>query len=280
MNQTPIRMPSEEERQRVTQQLYALMESQVQSYQKHRHMGQSTSISLELAQELMESIGYTTQQVGGVYAFDSAHEALRMGQSVLVEKVKQAGDLLRRVKESAPRWQTECRWDALAELQGYLEGYDLLHLAHRRPDRLFYPILIAVPDAFQGIDQCLFYLRIMQIENRIMAAIPSLALETFWDRLPDAALNPCEHVLINGMGKALLDAGLNTLHFETDAYLCLTAALAGATEEKLQQAADRLCSWLGVEDADAAGYVKAILPQIRFYGGENALHCDLHRVFV
>lgn len=202
--QLPMQMPTPEEQQRMMGQLYRLVEKQVQSYQKHRHMGKSTSIPMELAQELMESIEFTTRQVGGVYAHADAEKAFILGQGVLKRKIEQTNALLDLVGKTAPRWQTECRWEALSELKRYLEGYDFLHLAHRGPDTLFYPILIAVPEEFRGIDLCLFYLNVLLAENRIMQAVPERILENFWDRLPDAAPNQCEHVLINGIGKALL----------------------------------------------------------------------------
>lgn len=150
-------------------QMYLLMARQVQSYHRHRYMGSNSSVSMELAQELMESMEYTIHQSGGIHAGFNAEEALRRGQGILEEKVRKAKSLLALVQATAPNWQTEGRWEAIGYLRNYLDGYDPLHLAHRGPDALYYPILISTPDGIQGIDKGLFYLNILWIENQIMA---------------------------------------------------------------------------------------------------------------
>ena len=68
MSHLPINPLSPEEQQRIMEQMYLLMGKQVQSYHKHRHMGNNSSVPVELAQDLMESIEYTIGLVGGVYA--------------------------------------------------------------------------------------------------------------------------------------------------------------------------------------------------------------------
>lgn len=240
MSHLPINPLSPEEQQRIMEQMYLLMGKQVQSYHKHRHMGSNSSVPVELAQELMESIEYTIGLVGGVYAHRNIGEALVLGQEILENKLSKAKSMLELVNGTAPQWQTECRWEALRYLRHYLEQYDYLHLAHKGPDDLFYPILISPPDGIQGIDRCLFYLNILWIENQIMAGVPEDSLEQFWDRLPAATLNQCEHLLINGIGKALLRTGIDPLMFETEEYMQLIVVLLRATEKKLREAAQLL----------------------------------------
>ena len=66
MSQLPINPLSPEEQQKTMGPMYLLMARQVQSYHKHRHMGNNSSVPVELAQELMESITYTINLVGGM----------------------------------------------------------------------------------------------------------------------------------------------------------------------------------------------------------------------
>ena len=194
MSQLPINPLSPEEQQRIMEQMYLLMGKQVQSYHKHRHMGSNSSVSVELAQELMESIEYTIGLVGGVYPHTNIGEALVLGQEILESKLSKAKSMLELVNGTAPQWQTECRWEALRYLRHYLEQYDHFHLAHKGPEDLFYPILISLPEGIQGIDSCIFYLNILWIENQIMAGVPDDALDLFWDRLPappSISVNTC-----------------------------------------------------------------------------------------
>ena len=280
MSQLPIKPPSPEEQQRIMEQMYWLCGKQVQSYHKHRHMGNNSSVPVELAQELMESIEYTIGLVGGVYAHRNVEEALALGHEILENRLSKAKLMLELVSGTAPQWQTECRWEALRYLRHYLEQYDHLHLAHKGPDELFYPILISPPEGIQGIDSCLFYLNILWIENQIMAGVPDEALDQFWDRLPSATLNQCEHLLINGIGKALLGTGIDPLVFEMEEHLQIVIAMLTATEEKLKSAAVLLCQWLNLKDENAKMYVQAVIPQLSMWIGDNVRSGNVENLFV
>ena len=280
MSHLPINPLSSEEQQKIMGQMYLLMGKQVKSYHKHRHMGNNSSVPVELAQDLMESIEYTINQVGGIYSHKNAEEALRLGQAILESKVNKAISMLELVNATAPQWQTECRWEALRYLGHYLEQYDHLHLAHKGPEDLFYPILISPPEGIQGIDNCLFYLNILWIENQIMAGVPEGALEQLWDRLPVGTLNQCEHLLISGIGKALLGTGIDPLTFESDEHMQLIVKLMMATEDTLKSAAKRLCQWLNLKDEHACMYVEAVISQVAMWIGNNVCNCNLNNVFL
>lgn len=280
MSHLPINPLSPEEQQKIIEQMYLLMGKQVQSYHKHRHMGNNSSVPVELAQELMESIEYTIRLVGGVYAHRNIGEALVLGQEILKSKLSKAKSMLELVNGTAPQWQTECRWEALRYLRHYLEQYDHLHLAHKGPDDLFYPILISPPEGIQGIDSCIFYLNILWIENQIMAGVPENALEQFWDRLPAATLNQCEHLLINGFGKALLRIGIDPLVFETEEHMQLIVALIGVTEDRLKDAAEILCQWLNLKDENARMYVEAVIPQLSMWIDDNVRAGNVENLFI
>lgn len=280
MNQLPINPLSPEEQQRIMEQMYWLCGKQIQSYHKHRHMGSNSSVRVELVQELMESIEYTINQVGGVYAHRNLEEALLHGQEMLEKKRSNAKAMLELVNGTAPMWQTECRWDALGSLGHYLEIYDHLHLAHRGPEDLFYPILISTPEGIQGIDLCLFYLNTLWIENQIMAGIPDHVLEPFWERLPVGTLNQCEQLLVNGIGKALLENGLDPLVFEPEEHMQIIIAMMRATDERLRDAATLLCQWLDLKDENARHYVGAVAPLLTMWIGDHVHSGILDKLFI
>lgn len=280
MIRLPINPLSPEQQQNIMGQMYWLCGKQVQSYHKHRRMGNNSSVPVELAQDLMESIEYTINLVGGVYAHRNIEEALSLGQEILESRLSKAKSMLDLVNATAPQWQTECRWEALRYLRHYLEQYDHLHLAHKGPDDLFYPILISPPEGIQGIDSCLFYLNILWIENQIMAGVPEDSLEQFWDRLPFGTLNQCEHLLINGIGKALMRTGIGQLAFEPEEHMQLIVSLMRTTEDKLKDAAILLCKWLGLKDENARMYVEAVIPQLTVWMGDNVPNGNLNNLFL
>jgi hypothetical protein len=229
---------------------------------------------------MMDSIAYTVNLVGGFHVHKNIEEALCFGQELLKERLEKAKSLLDLVDSTAPQWQTECRWEALRCLRRFLEQYDPLHFAHKGPDDLFYPILISPPEGLQGIDCCLFYLNILWIENQIMAGIPEDVLEQFWDALPSAALNPCEYLLLNGIGKSLLGTGLSALTFTPEEYALLFPALLHATEESLQTAAKQLSQWLNLQEESAKQYVIAAVSQLVHWTGDSVRNCDLENLFL
>lgn len=280
MKNFPMQPLSPEEQQRIMAQMYLLMGKQVQSYLKHRHMGNNSSVPVELAQDLMESIEYTINQVGGIYAPPDVEDALRLGQGILENKLNKARSMLELVSATAPSWQTECRWDAIDYLRRYLNQYDHLHLAHKGPDELFYPILIAPTEGIQGIDSCLFYLNILWIENQIMAGVPDDTLDRFWDRISADVLNQCEHLLINGIGKALLGSGLDPLTFEPEEKMQIAFTMLNATEEKLRSAAEHLYHWLDLKDENSRMYVQAVIPQLSIWIGDNVRLGNVDKLFI
>ena len=280
MSQLPMNPLSPEQQQRIWTQMYFLMGKQVQSYHKHHHMGNNSSIPAELAQDLLESIEYTVSQVGGVFAHPNVEDALELGQKILDGKVSKAKTMLDLVNGTAPRWQSECRWETLQYLRHYLDRYDHLHLAHKAPEDLFYPILISPPEGIRGIDSCLFYLKILWIENQIMAGIPDDVLERFWDALPPDTLNQCEQLLINSVGKLLIGSDFDTLTLEAGEYPLLVMAMMKSAKSELVSAAKVLCERLALKDEYARMYVEAVIPLLSVWTGERVRLEGLSNLFV
>lgn len=258
MNNLPVQPLSPEEQQRLMGQFYLLLGKQVKSYHKMRHMGEHSSVPVELAQELMESMEYTVEQVGGLCAVRNAEEALRLGRELLESKAEEAKSMLELVAATAPAWQTECRWEALDCLRQYLANYDPLHLAHKAPDDLFYPTPVPLPEDLRGLDNCLFYLNILWIENQIMASYEDAALEELWTLLPTDTLNQCEQVVLNGIGKAILTNRGNDLAFTEAERAELSAILSTqATGETVHHAALHLCRQLDLSESASVYFCAA-----------------------
>ena len=264
---------SPREQHQLLLQVSPLMARQVKGYQKARHLGESTSVPSDLARELMDSVAYTIDISGGIRPGMTLEQALRQGQQLLESRIRRAKELLKLVVDTAPSWQTKCRWEALEELGRYLKTYDHLHLAHRGPDGLFYPVPVSAPPSLQGIDLCLWYLTVLWQENQIMLGA-RWNLEALWDRLPKDCLNQCEHLLTNGFGKLLLEEDPKSLVFSTEDHCRLHALLQSkAPSERiilLDEAAQRFFRQIRLSDPAARTYGSALLPSL---GAK--LCCDL-----
>lgn len=267
MNQLPMNPLTPEQQKRRMVQLYALMGEQVKGYHRRYHMGESSSVTQEVAQELMESLEYTLEKAGGMHIPGALEDILARGQEILEEGLERAKEMLRLVRATAPAWQTECRWEAMDSLGRYLEGYDFYYLAHRGPEEVFYPILIAHPEGIRGIDKALFYLQVLWAENQIMAAFSEEALEELWSRLPADSLNQCEQLLCNALGRALAGLDLETLVFLPEEYFRLLMALRRAGERELEKAGEALCRWMEAREGAVADYVRAALSMLAHWTG-------------
>ena len=100
------------------------------------------------------------------------------------------------------------------------------------------------------------------------------------NRLPAATLNQCEHLLINGIGKALLRTGIDPLIFETEEYMKIIVAMMRATEEGLREAVKLLCQWLNLNDENAKMYVQAVIPQLSMWIGDNIRSGNVEKLFI
>ena len=266
MSILPTRGLSPEQQQRLVQQIYGLLDRQTQSYRKHRKLGQSSSISMELAKELMESLLYTMETAACLGAVPP-ETALLTGQAILEKKHREAGRLLKLVTATAPRWQSKCRWEALRYLEQYLKHYDLQHMAHRGPHELFYPTPVPMPEEQKGIHGALQVLTLLWQENQIMTGPEEQLIEALWDRLPTACLNQCEQLLQNGLAKCLLEEAPQSLVFDREDRRKLYLLWEQTPEQEraalLEQGAHRFCRWVSLRDPGAAAYVRGFLPALQ-----------------
>lgn len=269
MNRSPISPLFPDEQQKIMGKLYLLMGEQVRSYHRQRHMGNNSSVPVELAQDLMASVQYTVRQAGGIQGHD-VEAAFRRGQQILEEKLQNAKRMLELVTAWAPVWQTHCRWEALHCLRHYLDRYDHLHLAHLGPDVLFYPTPLLPPEGIEGIDIGLFYLNILWIEDQIMAAFPGHVLEDFWDCLPAESLDQCTPLIMNCIGKVLLGARFEPLSFTPEEHHAISRLLRKVSKEDILRAAEALMHRLGLNGQDAFNYLTASASTLIHWTGDKA----------
>ncbi len=283
MRELPVLGLSPQEQAERMRQLSLCMGKQVKSYWKARHMGESSSVPLELAQELMESVEYTLNQVGGMEGNPNIWEGLEKGQKILEEKHSQGEQLLRLVEATAPVWQGECRWDTVRTLGRYIDSYDWKHLAHRLPENAEYPLIVPVPEHLRGIDHGLFFLRMLWLENQIMDAFPEEELDRFWSVFcqHDRGLteNQCEGLLVNAIGKALISGDVRAPVFSDGdwdaAQKLLSRQSDDAMETAVSTAAFQVAAALKLRDPNAVSYVGKVgpnlLPRLKGAVGSNRL---------
>ncbi len=239
--------------------LYTLLAQQVKSYQKYYHLGDNTSVPTETAQELLKSIQYT---------LTIAPEGLRQGQAILAGRLEEAKRLYRLVA-GTELGQGSWFWDTMQELGRYLDRYEPLHFAHRGPELLCYPIALPVPEGILGVEEALFCLNCLWLENQILYSFPDGTLEDLQAQLPrDYWEGPeilCQRPLLNAVGRVLLNLPLDTLLLGE-----LRGELPLLTRDTILQAGEKVCECLRLPPEPAA-YAQAVLKDIlpRLLGSRN-----------
>ncbi len=213
-------------RQDAPEVLYAVLAGKVKSYHQHYHMGENTSVPVEVAEELLESIQYTAAVSGSGGRLE---EALELGEEVLAQRLEDTKRLLQLV-EAAENTNSQWLWESFAELHYYFAHYDHLHFAHRVPRFLSYPLAVPVPEPLRGIDWAYFYVRCLWLETQI--------LEVFtipWERYPpdywETPENVCEVPIMSALGRKLKGVWTEKAVRETAQVLLEECALPDAARD-------------------------------------------------
>lgn len=239
--------------------LFALLEKQVKRYHACYHMGNNSSVPVETARELLQSVQYSLDIAGEGGDIDAA---LERGQGILEKRLERARRLHRLVTATAPENQSQWRWEAADSLRKYLDTYDYRHFAHRVPQWLDYPLLTRIPEELRGIDYAAFYLNCLWMENRILNSFAPETREELYAALPpdywEAPENDCEQLLWNAAGRQLLGLPPDSLPFSEEQRQRIGSLY---TPERLTGAMETVCRKLGLQD-DTAAYAGKTLDRL------------------
>ena len=255
----PTTLFSEAEFQVLMQRLLALLAKQTEKYT----MGESSSVTVDTAQDLMASLWYTL-----TLALDESHTPydslltgdlsaiLKQGQTILQGKLVQTKRLWEVVCRTAPGIPNAYYLDTLRGIGNYLKHYDFVFFAHQRPPCIDYPLLMPVSESLQGITYTKQYLKHLLTENLIFRTFDQKTVVTILQRVaPDYQeyyLNLCEQPLTNALGLSLLGEDGRILRFSSDQQMQLETKLRYVRTEKLQSLLEDavlvLCKTLCVKD--------------------------------
>ena len=162
MELIPSNLFSSDDLQILLPRLWELLGKQTERYT----MGESTSVTVEAAQELFASLWYTI-----TLAMDETHTPYsRLLSEELIPFLKQGQTILQDKLEGAKRlWEMVCRTasdiknfyytDTLRGIGDYLRRYDLYYFAHRKPLCIDYPLLNALSETMHGLTYTEQYLK-------------------------------------------------------------------------------------------------------------------------
>ena len=268
---------SGEDAQTLTLRLVDLLAWQTRKYTK----GESSSVTVETAQELLSSLRYTlavvTEETGMPYKRLLTEELpplIRQGQAMLQDRLEKTQRLWAAVCKTAPGLPNGYYADTLSGIGDYFKHYDLFFFAHLKPPCIDYPLLIAADESLQGLDFTAQYLRRMLTENLVLSCFDSSAVRELLSAvnsdIEEAYLNLCEQPLINAMGLSLLGRSARRLFTGDAEREEITALLQDKTSEQrrrlLRGAVIELCGSLHIMDEWSRGYftmfADSLLPRL------------------
>lgn len=187
------------EKERLQSRLLGLLAHQIRLYTH----GESGSVRMETAQELLNSIcyclGVSAEEPGRrgreLLQLDIAQEFL-VGREAVRQKTAYGRKKWREVCDSLPSILNSYLLDTLKEIGKFWKQYDMLFFAHQIPCSIDYPLSQPIPGALLGIDYVNAYLEQLEQEIRFLASIPADLLKGLLDRsgfdYQGLPLNLCE----------------------------------------------------------------------------------------
>ena len=202
---------SGEDAQALALRLIDLLAWQTRKYTK----GESSSVTVETAQELLSSLRYTLavvmEETGMPYKRLLTEELpplIRQGQAILQDRLEKTKRLWAAVCQTAPDIRNGYYADTLRGIGDYFKRYDLYFFAHQKPPCIDYPLLIAADESLQGLNFTEQYLKHVLTENLFLRCFDSHEVRELLSAIDgdieEAYLNLCEQPLTNAMGLALL----------------------------------------------------------------------------
>ena len=271
--------------------LWTLLGKQTERY----NMGDSTSVTVEVAKELLASLWYTitlamdeTRTPYSRLLSDELMPIVKQGQTILQDKLEAAKQLWEAVCRTAPEIQNFYYADTLRGIGDYLRRYDLCYFSHRKPLCIDYPLLNAPSEAMHGLTYTEQYLKCMLAENLLIHGFEKNAvicvLQTVAPDYQEHYLNLCEQSITNALGLAMIRKNVRTLHLGHEEQSEIQEMMQNRSCEKqrefLHVAARTICDQMEITEKWMIDYVTSfsdtLLPRI-----EAALECmDLSNIFI
>lgn len=291
MEMIPANLFSGNDLQILLPRLWELLGKQTERYTSK----DSTSVTIETAQELLASLWYTItvdlDETGTPYnrlLSDELMPFVKQGQTILQDKLEATKRLWEAVYRTSPEIQNYYYTDTLRGIGDYLKRYDLFYFAHRKPSFIDYPLLNATSETIQGLTYTEQYLKGMLAENLLIHGFEKNAvicvLQTDAPDYQEHYLNLCEQSITNALGLAIIRKNVRTLRLGLEEQAEILEMMQNRSCEKqrefLHVAALSICNQMEITDKWIMDYVTSfcdtLLPRI-----EAALErMDMSNIFI
>jgi len=258
---------SDEDERTYQLKLWQLLKRQTEMYT----MGDSSSVRVEIAQALLESIQFCLdlylKKTGNSRTFlvtADLNEIFALGIKEVEEEVDLGRKLYHAVCLSSPGIENISFRDTIKSIGKFFKRYDYRYFAQTISCDIDYQLCHAVEDSFLGIEYINEYLRRVIIENDFIRRFDHdkavSLLEKYCPDYRGLLINLYEPVAENAVGLALIKENVGGLCVskkdlqrlsELFGKLSMTPA-----KHALREAAGRVCAELGIKDRASKSYLQ------------------------
>ena len=233
--------------------------------------GDHSSLRVETAQELMESILFTLRfylQAQGLSVrlllTQPPDPLFAAAQQALLTAVADTQELYLRACATVQTFQSRTLTESLRGIAPFFRLYDARLAAHSIPADIDYPLCEPVPDMPAGVCYIRSYLNRLSLENALLTRFtPDRVLRLLTRSCPDyrnAPVNLYEPVAACVTGLALLGGGETLLEITSAQGVRLASLISGQSPAQarrlLADAAQSACGRLGLTDSLSVRYLQ------------------------
>jgi hypothetical protein len=273
--------------------LLDLMAKEVERYTN----GESSSVPIEKAQELLQSITYLI----GAYLktipdLQTILEQLRnetmsvlfyRGLDVTAKNKKEAMLLMEQLQRNDRKLASIAYQDSIFEgIVKFFHDYNIEYGSHDIPGSIDYPLLVPMEE-YLGVEFILRYLSLLCMEDSILnkfEADPINRLLHCFDREAEHMLiNLCELVLINAIGCVMLKKDYTVLTLTKSDLVELQNILSGRNKEEVRSLLKESLSQLMEElelNEEQSSYLRVAIPELIERLWNNVNLKTLERFFI
>ena len=234
-------------------------------------MGDSTSVPVEIAEELLKSICFSlglelkgSKNPTKILIEEDLEELLKASWIKIEAMIATGKKLLEEVRKTSSNIENISYNDTLNEIQSFFNKYDYRFFAHKIECSIDYQLSNAVSERLEGIEYINEYLKRLLIENKFCEVFSRQKiiniLNSYCPDYKGLLINIFEPVLTNAIGLEALNEYIFKLEISKIEQEMLLKLFKNLSKEKrldkLIEVADRLCRTLGIIDKESIEYIK------------------------
>ena len=282
---------TKEDEERVQAKLWQLLKRRTELYT----MGDSSSIRVETAQELLRSIDFClslylkqSKNTKKLLVTADLEELFALGQKAIEEQLELGKRLYNRACLTAPEIENLSYRDTLRSIGGFWGRYDYRFFAHLIPCDIDYQLCNPVKESMLGIEYLNAYLGRIIIENDFIGRFEIKPIESLLNNYcsdyKGLLINLYAPVATNAVGLALLQGEVKALNITAEESRRLTELFSHLSltpaKKALHEAALHVSSQLQISDPSSVRYLRKTAEEL-YPRIEAALpHGNLGGIFI